>query len=204
MKYVLCHTTHHVFFFCSTSIFQTEIHYTHCCALFYYRVEAHRSPESLRKGKTGLEVFACSFPTFLFLLDCYFLVMSSAQVKHEVLFLFTNRLLLRQALHSSRTFSRCRPRARPLLSLHWICIFLCQVFNVSQKLYHSPGRDVWSIKRLKRHGFLRTPSISHPCRVFFPSVGDMRAAANKLFCQPSEEPQWTSVKDCKRSLSVFS
>lgn len=84
--------------------------------------------------------------------------MSPAQVKHEVLFLFTNRLLLQQALHSSSTFSRCRPQAHPLLSLHWICIFLCQVFNVSQKLYHSPGRDVWSIKRLKRHHFLKTPT----------------------------------------------
>lgn len=129
--------------------------------------------------------------------------MSSAQVKHEVLFLFTNRLLLQQALHYSSTFSRSRQRERSLLSLYWICIFLCQVFNVSQKLYYSPGRDVWSIKRLKRHYFLRTPSISHPCGFFFPSVGDMRAAANKLFCQPSDEPQWTSVKDYKISLSVF-
>lgn len=38
---------------------------------------------------------------------------------------------------------------------------------------------------------------------FFSSVGDMRAAAKKLFCQPSDEPQRTFVKDYERSLFFF-
>lgn len=170
MKYVLCHTTHHVFFFFSTSIFQTEIHYTHCCALFYYRVEAHRSPVSLREGKTGLD-FPLEFRS-LRPNDCYFVLMSSAHVQHDVLFLFTDSLLIWQALHySSECLSRWRPWDRPLLSeAPWICISLCQLFKSPKSISNSRERCMIN-QRLKRHYFLSNPSISHPCVLLFPLRG---------------------------------
>ncbi len=47
-----------------------------------------------------------------------------------------------------RMFSRYR-----LLLILRGCISLCQVSQVSQKPYQTPGRDVWSIKWLKHHYF---------------------------------------------------
>lgn len=57
--------------------------------------------------------------------------------------------------------------ARLFSAVSWICTSLCQVFMSPKKPYQTPGRDVWSIKKLKRHYFLSTPSISHPCGGFF-------------------------------------
>ncbi len=125
MKYVLCHTTHHMFFFFSTSIFQKKIHYTHCCALFYYRVEAHRSPASLREGKTGLNFPPgfrslcpnapfCSIVISYWCHQCWYNMTYYSQAS----VVQTNLALLQ------RMFSRYRP-----LLIHRGCISLCQVFK---------------------------------------------------------------------------
>lgn len=88
-------------------------------------------------------------------------------------------------------------------AVSWICTSLCQVFKspknhikLQGEMYdQSKGSNViifWVLQVSPTHvGF------------FFPSVGDMWAAAKKLFCQPSDEPQWTFVKDYEGSFSVF-
>lgn len=200
MKYVLCHTTHHVFFFFSTSIFQTEIHYTHCCALFYYRVEAHRKPWEFKRRKNwpwfSTRVSFALSQCFL-LLDCYFVVMSSVQVQHDVLFLFTNSLLFRQALHYSST---CFLDID--LSSFSVAVFLSVRFLSLPKTV-SNSRERCMINQKAQTSFFEKSKYLPPMWVFFPSVGDMQAAAKKLFCQPSDEPQQTFVKDYERSFSVF-
>ncbi len=118
--------------------------------------------------------------------------MSSVQVQHDVLFCCSDRPCFTPANVFSISTSPHSPR------LH----FSLSGFPSLPKTYQTPGRDVWSIKWLKHHYFLRNPSISHHVG-FFPSVGDMRAAANKLFCQPSDEPQRTFVKDYERHFFFF-
>lgn len=195
MKYVLCHTAHHVFFFFSTSIFQTVIHYTHCCALFYYRVEAHRSPASLREGKTVLDFplgFRCYVHPIVTLYWCH-------QRMYDMTFYFFSQTVCWSD----------RPRisfldadlGTVLSSLrHHESVFLSVISKKHIKLqgetYDQSKRSnviiFWVIQVSPTHvGF------------FFPSVGDVRAAAEKLFCQPSDEPRRTFVKDYERSCSVF-
>lgn len=103
---MFCATLRTMCFSFSPQVFFKQRSTTHCCALFYYRVEAHRKPWEFKRRKNwpwfSTRVSFALSQCFL-LLDCYFVVMSSVQVQHDVLFLFTNSLLFRQALHYSST-----------------------------------------------------------------------------------------------------
>lgn len=123
--------------------------------------------------------------------------MSSVQVQHEVLCLFTNSLLLRQALHYFALPRDCSLLSHEsvLLSVRFLCLPKNHIKLQGEMYDQSKSSNViifWVLQVSPTHvGF------------FFPSVGDMWAAAKKLFRQPSDEPQWTFVKDYERSFSVF-
>ncbi len=122
--------------------------------------------------------------------------MSSVLVQHDVL--FTSNLLFRQTLHYS---SECFLDTD--LSLFIEAVFLSVRFLSLPKTISNSRERCMINQKAQTSLFFKKSKYLPPMWGIFPSVGDMRAAVKKLFCQPSDEPQRTFVKDYERSFFFF-